>query len=399
MKKLNKLVAILVAMAMVLALGVTSAFAANARDEKHATLTKTLFMPNGVTNPNKQFTFNFVQTIEATDSDGYVDDAAAVTGITITPATALSPANEGSVVGEFNDVFGNVNWPKAGVYEYTVTEVYPAGATETITTKINADKTTITETYKYSKAEYKVYVGVASDNGTLYVESIAAKQTKDDNGDTIANPEKVNIDDPTDGQENGFNFKNEYNKTVKNTPTDPTEDPTNTTSGDSLFVEKKIVNKDNTDPTADQLAKKFRVNVTVTFPANGTMTEYVGKVGETTYTFKKAEPNTLTQVVELQAGQRLVFTDIEYGATYKVVEDAYPAYTASYAKDASQNAIIVNDDKDDINGSVVTNTYDKDKDPATGLSIANMPFIVLALVAIGGLVAYVIVRRRQNDEA
>lgn len=413
MKKLNKFFAILVALAMMATLCVSMAFAADTNAitggtkdaPAQATLTKTLTMPEGVTNPNKEFTFNFAQTIQDTTADGFVDDgyvdaAAAVNNIKITPTTKTTDTtDEGTVVGEFNNVFGTVTWPKAGVYEYTVTENYPEGATETITDTINDGKTTITETYKYSKAEYKVYVGVASDNGTLYVESISVKQTKDDNGDPINPAVKVPATDPTEGSANGFNFKNEYNKTVKNTPQDPTQDPDNETNGDSLVVEKKIVNKDGSDVTTEQKAKAFRVNVTVTFPANGTMTEYVGKVGETEYKFKKAEPATLTQVVELKAGERLVFTDIEYGATYKVVEDAYPAYTASYDKDASQNALTVNDDKNDVNGSVITNNYDKDKDPATGLSIANLPFIVLALVAVGGLVAYVVVRRKSEDNA
>ena len=35
----------------------------------------------------------------------------------------------------------------------------------------------------------------------------------------------------------------------------------------------------------------------------------------------------------------------------------------------------------------------------TGILMSNLPYIVLALVAIGGMVAYVVVRRRNADEA
>ena len=37
--------------------------------------------------------------------------------------------------------------------------------------------------------------------------------------------------------------------------------------------------------------------------------------------------------------------------------------------------------------------------PTEGVLMANLPYIVLALVAIGGMVAYVVVRRRNADEA
>ena len=403
MKKLNKFFAVLVALAMMATLCVSMAFAADTHAQTggtkdnpaKATMTKTLVMPNGITDPQKTFTFDFVQTIEATDSDGYVDDAAVTNGTftkTITPATETTATDdEGTLVGEANDVFAGIDWPKAGVYEFTVTEEYPTGAAETIETKTNDNKTTTTETYKYSKAEYKVYVGVASDNGTLYVESISAKQTKDDNGNEIQNPTKVDISDPTDGTANGFNFKNNYNKTVNNIPQGTTDDPTGGIDGDSLYIEKTITNKDESAVTDEQKAKEFRMNVTVTFPANGTMTEYKAKVGSTEYTFTKTDA---TKVVPLKYGERLVFTDIEIGATWTVTEDSYPAYEATYA---TTNNGLVKDSAE--NDTVVTNTYDKDKDPATGLSINNLPFIVLALVAIGGLCAYVIVRRKSEDNA
>ena len=56
----------------------------------------------------------------------------------------------------------------------------------------------------------------------------------------------------------------------------------------------------------------------------------------------------------------------------------------------------------------IDSVYIKDKDgkrtiektvTSTGILISNLPYIALALVAIGGLVAYVVVRRRNADEA
>ena len=422
MKKLNKFFAVLVALAMMATLCVSMAFAADDNaitggtktDPATATMTKTLVMPNGVTNPNKEFTFSFVQTIqdlsdaEVTD-DGYVDDAAVTDGVftkAITPTNETTAEDEGTVVGKSANVFGGITWPKAGVYEFTVTEVKPANAETPIVTNTNpiADtdpvqyKTKTTEIYDYSEAEFKVYVGVASDNGTLYVESIAVKQTKNDAGQPINPAPKVPATDPGNNAANGFNFTNKYNKSVENTPTGTTPDGPGVIDDESLFVEKTIVNEDETDVTTEQKGKEFRMNVTVTFPTNGTKTSYTAKRVDATgtqigdaYTFTKTDA---TKVVPLKYGERLVFTDIEYGASWTVTEDAYPAYSAGYT---TTNNGLVKDSAD--NKTVVTNTYDKEKDPATGLSIANLPFIVLALVAVGGLVAYVVVRRKSEDNA
>lgn len=92
-----------------------------------------------------------------------------------------------------------------------------------------------------------------------------------------------------------------------------------------------------------------------------------------------------------------MFNDIDYGAKYIVTEDDYTAigYTAS---GEVENAAVVSDST--ANAADVTNTYDDDKDETkTGITMNNLPFIVLALVALGGLVAYVVVRRRNADEA
>ena len=103
-------------------------------------------------------------------------------------------------------------------------------------------------------------------------------------------------------------------------------------------------------------------------------------------------------------GERLVFTDLDVGATVKVAEE-------NYGDDFIQTAVF-NDTGATYNPTTatdytvaetaselqVTNESKNDTTP-TGILIANLPYIVLALVAIGGLVAYVVVRRRNADEA
>ena len=97
---------------------------------------------------------------------------------------------------------------------------------------------------------------------------------------------------------------------------------------------------------------------------------------------------------QLGAGEKLVFTNMSVGASYVVNEASYPQYTTQ--DNMGTNAVYINDKS---NAKAFTNKYDETKDPETGLSIANLPFIVLALVAVGGLVAYVVVRRKSEDNA
>ena len=428
MKKLNKFFAVLVALAMVLSLGVVSAFAADPNAQtggipgagKNATLTKTLSMPEGVTqNTAREFTFDF-----AADTNN--PSAAAIEDKSFTPAVDTTATDdEGTLFGKAADVLSGVNWTAPGVYTYVVTEEKPTAATydadtrtDTIVTNPESAevKKTVTETYVYSGAEYKMLVGVASydDNGTTkyYVESVSVIQTKKQDGTAIpeAEQKKVPITNPTDNTANGFVFENKYNKTVETTPTGKPDDPTPgpNTDGSSLYIGKQILNKqaDNsyaeTGITDEQANKDFRMNITVTFPANGSMTEYVAKVVNaqgvtqaTEYKFTKpAEGNSASKVISIKTGERIVFTKIEYGAKYTVDEDDYPAYSA---ENEVATATLIKDDV--ANGTTVNNKYDPSKDPATGLSIANLPFIVLALVAVGGLVAYIVVRRKSEDNA
>ncbi len=425
MKKLNKFFAILVALAMMATLCVSMAFAETPASAE-AYLTKTLTKPNGLSGYNTSYSMTMVQTIEATDTDGYVDTAATITSpITVNANVDKSPADEGSLVGKSGNIFAGAEFEAPGTYEFTVAEVFPTAATytdqgyavdpedsnkftkdnvtvtldatnKTVTIVTVGEKKTTTEVYDYSAAVYKVYAGVASyedATGThYYIESIAVK---DENG------EKVPFGEPGDGEENGFNFENKYNKTVETTPTGVTEDEDGDEDkdGSSLYIEKEVTIKAGTEGTIDT-DKEFRMTVSVTFPTNATMDEYTAIVVDAagdpvagkSYIF---DADNLTQAISIRHTDRIVFTEIEYGAKYTVSEDAYPGYETKSGEVTTAELIT----DSDSNGTKIVNEYDKDKDPATGLSISNLPFIVLALVAIGGLVAYVVVRRKSEDNA
>ena len=101
MKKLNKLFAILVAMAMVLSLTVISAFAANPAGDHEkaapaqANLVKYLELAEGVTNPNVGFKFNF----EAVENTANVakTDMPAIDAVVIVPDTLTANTNKDMV--------------------------------------------------------------------------------------------------------------------------------------------------------------------------------------------------------------------------------------------------------------------------------------------------------------
>ena len=114
--------------------------------------------------------------------------------------------------------------------------------------------------------------------------------------------------------------------------------------------------------------------------------------------------------VDLGDGDYIEFTEIPVGATYSVAETTDEDYAASYKKTVNgttdENATnytgaIAGDVTAGKDKVELTNNCTKTDDDVKpeGILISNLPYIALALVAIGGLVAYVVVRRRNADEA
>ena len=400
MKKLNKLVAILVALAMMMALAVTSAFAADitAGDDQGSAVTngtyndpanivieKVLKLPAEATDPAKTFNFTVAQVTDDADRVS----AAAVTTAVFNDTLSATPARaeEGATTetGITGKVFKEkVDWPEAGTYYFKVTEDRPT-ASDTVTVSdtatdgyytVTEKNGTKTETYKYNADTYYIVVGVAKT--------------------TINGEEHTYINNDQDVQVTykGFDIDNEYSvveadlleigKTVKGVVV---ADDAEATAANEKF-----------DPT-----KTFNFHVTVKAPATSSNTKY------TAYLYKngvKADPEVkyeftsgVTQDIALAHGQSIKFADLDVGATYSVTEDDYSAI--GYAMEAgTDQATAIAIKADGSSKTTIQNNYDSTKDNTqTGLTLNNLPFIVLALVAIGGLVAYVVVRRRNADEA
>ena len=413
MKKLNKLFAILVAMAMVLSLSIVSAFAedTNPTTGKKAYFSKILNIANGLTAPDVDF--EFTATPKTVDKIDYVSTATAgeqgymptFEAKTINFKTKTTGTDGNIVTTAFFDF--DVTFPHAGVYVYEINETI--GNVDGVTYNTGSDKYTITVTVK-------------DDNGTPKVDRVVV-QDKDGN--------KVDADQPTekDPSANGseddnmskMKFTNNYTKTA---------DQTDTKDGkDASFVVDKLVEGDFGDKT-----KEFEFTITVTYPETATDAQ---KAAVKFYKYdSSAESNKTTDVTSqvsngaitlgLANGDEFYVQNAPVGTTYTVVENlqkdvASKKYAAkTVAKEGNEEIttkggataygtaganvtltdLLVKDTAD--NSAVYTNKNitDDTTDPGTtGILVSNLPYIALALVAIGGLVAYVVVRRKADDEA
>ena len=421
MKKLNKLVAILVAMAMVLSLSIIAAFAApnttgtDATNPAKAALTKTFTMQAGTTTPTTSFTFNFAP------AEGSDTGATAFTKtINYTEAkTGVTSGDTKTVVIQSADILNGITWPGTGRFIYDVTEAN-AGQTASLAGG----------TLSYGTNMYKMYVDVKRDTtGALYVSNIAVAvaeyqtvtdpETGTETQKIVATETKVDPSNPVtpaDGTEehntgNGFNFNNSFKKDViEVTPTGEDDN-----DGKGFFVEKKVAGN-----LADT-QQAFTFTVKVTRAAGSTLEKYtaaiydndqtgdpaadIGVVGQPIdFTF---EDGVAEKTVTLTDNQRLVFTKTEVGAKYEVAETPDADYNTTVVKTVKSVAgeetttlEAVDYITDGLDNAKYKNTYNKDDGTTpTGILISNLPYIALALVAIGGLVAYVVVRRRSTDEA
>lgn len=408
MKKLNKFFAVLVALAMMATLCVSMAFAVNPATSTtpgegvDTKVKKVIEKPDGLSGLPTTKDWQF--TVTNTNSD------IGNTTITLTDNTKLTSddilAYAIAAFDSRNADEDTTNDLAPGKYEFTVKEVAPEGYSKTDISYDTGDAETAkyktTETYTYSKAEYKVTALIATDtaaNGdvTYYVQSAAVQMIKDDNGDAPAAEDAK----PTGGNEEDavvFDFTNKYNKKVENldqTQTTEENDPT------TLKIKKTVTDTDLTDDKTPDPEQQFKFRATINFPENSTESYYDATVKDANGVVAGAEKVRFTDdavtVFTLKAGQYLSFDKIEIGAVVtSLQEDTYPGYTTD---DTFTNGTTFITDAATGNAITVDNEWDANAGSLTGILMSNIPYIVLALVAIGGLCAYVVVRRKNADEA
>lgn len=390
MKKLNKLFAILVAMAMVLSLTVISAFAEDDPEPNKVdfAVTKLLKVPAGTEVPANTSVKVVVQqtkynSVAVEDIDGYSPMSKTVPLNLVPTSDTIKNTDKATTyyyytTGNLLAELGFDDTTPVGVYQFTV------GENEyTVNGKAYNDAS-LAENGQYAKIEnggtYNLTVAKSSEGYEITASQGNSKVIVKDYKST----------DNTSVTENGLKLVNSYYEKG---------------SGDSYDTSKVKATKTVTDPKDFVAAdEKFDIEVKVTLPevegasfegwikhSSGQEEQVTGmtsgvakaiKLAEGDYFFVKNAPKgTLVDVIETdeRAGDSDHLDGKMFLKTGEQTNVSMPG--------ASENATLVT-----INNAYQDTTQE-------GVLMANLPYIVLALVAIGGMVAYVVVRRRNADEA
>ena len=278
------------------------------------------------------------------------------------------------------------NYPEAGKYEYTVTEM------QTADPEVSDEH----EKMIMSKAEYTMDVYVTNGAAGTEISNIIVNRVKDDAGQPKTG--KVDIGNTV---ANDFKFTNTYVQEA-GTGTDPTKpDPTYNKFG-SLNVSKKVVNANSTTATSDD---EFTFTAIFAFPT-GTDADTLGGIKDATgNSVKLGEDRTYT--FKLKANDNMKFTGVPVGTTITVKETATKNYKGSAevvlnggtsqtvpASKYYEELTAVNNQKLGQNQNTVdvTNTYNDV--PLTGIIMNNLPYIAMIVIGAAALVVYVQNKRK-----
>ena len=368
--KLKKFFAGVLAAAMMLTVGATSAFAAGTRPgskitpnegKAMVTLTKQLTVKNGVAPSGMKFTFEIAPgTADAVNHvvAGEVAEGFQPLSVTMTPAAGQTyTANPNTpYTAEFSfdlvKLLGK-NSTKLGKYAYTITEVDPQlpgitkdnDALNMVVSVVNSDKD------NPDGSHYAYYVALRKGTATEKAEG-KFNNDYETNSLTLSKKVKGNFGDLGET----FTFYVTFNK------------------GDAT--------KDYTD---------------ILFDKHGdfTITEKNGGAAATALTYGK------DYAVTLKHGQDVQFTNIPNGVTYTIAEDTTKAdwqYTVSLESNPSVALSNATTEGTVSETATVTFINDHQGTPDMGVVLDNAPYIaMLAIVAIGG-VALMLNKRRRDEE-
>ena len=383
MKKFTKkMLAIVAAAAMTMGLAMP-AFASEAGETpqkaKEAYISKTYNTEVG-----KAFSFKFTAEQDKTSTGVItVDHPIAI------PAISFAETEKGSTT-KCGEKINFGTFTQAGKYVYTVTE----GASDPAITNSEHEKLIM------SQAEYKMDVYVVENAGKYEIDNIIVNKTKDNGGNLLKNPSKVDIgSDPTT---NGFRFENTYVQEA-GTGTDPTNpDPEYAKSG-SLKVSKEIVmaNREAVDEEKD-----FNFTATFAFPT-GTDVNTLGGVKANGTVIALTGTKNDTYEFTLKHNKNVKFTGLPVGTIISVTEAATPNYKGSAAvtingvnagtATADQyNAVLTVSNKtlgQNKNAVDVTNEYNNV--PTTGIIMNTLPYVLMVALCGVALVAFVASKRRK----
>ncbi len=302
-----------------------------------------------------------------------------------TEATDDKDANKNGVqlIQTTGDVLKGVKFTEAGQYTYKVTE----------------EEKTLTGLV-CSKAEYlvSIFVKTKADN-KFTVDNIQIKKTKDDKGQAVTE-QKTQYDGSKD-ESNKFEFNNNYDPKAGND--NPSGKEITEADKKGFVLQKKVAGeKVNAD-------EPFTFNFTVSKPAgsNAADTTFDYKIVNAQGTAGNKQTGTYGTDfdVVLKNGERVVFANVLLGSMVKAKETKDAGYTHSL-EDSKMNNVAVNNVKDiEETGKPIGDKGDNSiifvntQQTPTGILLNSLPFIVLALVALAGIVFFVKNRKHDDLEA
>ena len=383
-----------------------------------AALTKIFQMPENTDTPDIEFEFTF-EPIAFDDSDDPDDMAkfpAEDLDITVEFSnSSISITDEDIGVKTLmiqEEIFKDVDWKHEGKYEFLVKETQN---TYNITDEFE-------EKMIYSQGQYgvEVYIMEGKD-GKLFVFAILAKIVVHDESNKDENiGDKVIVDPGTDkeltieGDHSRMIFTNIY---VKNngTPeiTDPEDpDPEEIDEFSTLKITKKV--DDKGDKT-----QSFNFRATVDLPAVGDLEDdwdsYTAyKVGKDAANNIHIEEIIFTvgdeKTFTLKHGEYLAFTDMHVGASFIAQEDGIQNFTPDYiiVKNGNSEAKVIGDKGkllstglkrigESDNRADYTNT--QGMVTPTGISVDNLPYIVLIMASVFALAGYIAIKFRLKGKS
>lgn len=410
------------AMAVTMCMGAgmfAAAAPGDAGADAEAAVTKKLVMAEGVTIPNATFSFTAEPLTEAADQEGAVEGLEQNgPALTIADAVFSSASETASADGtktaaqeilirdKDGEALTGEDFPGTGVYAYSVKE--------TSNTYTIADPSQ--ETMVYSKAEYTVFITVASsEEGGRYIQGFTVVKTKDDAGTADETPDKV---DPTpggpeDGDGNSdLEFQNIYSRVGNTVPEEPEDPEESFDANGALSVSKQVegaLGDKNRDFTFTLTLHKSPILDRLVAQSGGTYPTYhaaiVGGSSEPIeFTFNGTE-ESVTKTFQLKHGQKLKFDDLPVGTTYDLQENNGVKITNYSTKISGKQDSVAFSENENVmatqgkgvgeqaNYTKVVNTYNDN--PITGIVENNLPFILMIGVAVIGFAAYLAVRRRR----
>ena len=336
---MKKLLALIMALAMVLSLSATASAAENNQDARFSVVFK--LANDGTISPEETFTFTF--------SNGTVTDAAnGVSAPPISPVTidfAEGAATAAGVTKQVTVPLSGITWPSVGIYTYDVKQT--AGSTAGVS---------------YDNKTLKMKVTVALDENTgddaKYYVAFVTTTIADGNGDGIT--------DVKSGS-----FKNTYSAGSLAV----TKNVTGNMGDRNKYFDVKITVSDGED------GKNYPDSYTVTGGSDVSNPATIAAGTETTFKFKD--------------GDTINIANLPYGVNYKVVETDYSVedYVTSYSvENVNTDGAVVDSIKE-----TVTITNHKGAVVDTGITLDSLPYVLLLAVSLVGMAAFVMKKRAERE--